>query len=119
MSWYAASVIMWVKFKDGNQDCYPVWENIYLVQADSHDEARTAATAFGKAGAGDSGGSFIWDDRPAEWIFGGVRKTTTCTDPDERPSHGTEITYSEFEVATREELERLISSDAVDVRYVE
>jgi hypothetical protein len=27
MLWYAASVIMFVRFKDGNQDTYMVWEN--------------------------------------------------------------------------------------------
>jgi len=30
MSWYAASVIMYTKFKDGKQEKYPIWENVIL-----------------------------------------------------------------------------------------
>ncbi|MGA2599283.1 MAG: hypothetical protein ABSH09_20100 [Bryobacteraceae bacterium] len=40
MAWYAAHVIMYMRFKDGNQDRYPVYENIYLFQTESAEEAQ-------------------------------------------------------------------------------
>ena len=46
--WYAASIIMLVKFKDGNQDKYPVWENVILIKASSDDEAIKKAEKEGR-----------------------------------------------------------------------
>jgi hypothetical protein len=30
--WYTAHVIMYFKFKEGNQDSFTVWENVFLVE---------------------------------------------------------------------------------------
>ena len=40
MAWYAAHVIKYMRFKDGTQDRYPVYENIYLFQTESAEEAQ-------------------------------------------------------------------------------
>src|SRR5260370_31501389 len=38
-TWYAAHIVMYVTFKHGSQDHYPVWENIVLVEAPTEEEA--------------------------------------------------------------------------------
>jgi len=69
MTWYAASAILYVKFKDGRQDRYPVWENVYLIDADGDDSAFHLAEERARRCEGDSEGSFTWDGRPATWVF--------------------------------------------------
>ena len=119
MKWYAAHVIMHIKFKDGNQDCYPVWENIYLVCGNSNDEAFEKAENIGKEWEGDSLGTLTWDERPATWVFAGVRKLIECDDSNNRPNNGTEITYSQFLVKNKESLDLLVNGEIVDITYEE
>ena len=63
--WFAAHVIMYFRFTDGNQDRFPVWENVFLVQAPSPEEAHARAVRMGQGEEGDSGGSLRYDGRPA------------------------------------------------------
>lgn len=117
MKWFAAHNIFYFRFKDGVQDTYPVWENIYLIEADGFDEARDKAAALGQQSAGDSSGTLHFVERPAELVFAGVRKVVSCVEEDERPKDGTEITYSDFEVADRASLDDLAQGRSVVVRY--
>lgn len=117
MSWYAAHTIMYVKFKDGRQTSFPFWENIILIEADSDDAAMENAIARAKEDAGDSEGTFTWEDRPTTWCFAGVRKLVECEDSDNKPGNGTEITYLEMEVDGEESLARLVNGETVEVRY--
>lgn len=114
---YCAHVIMYVRFKDGNQNCYPIWENIYLVLADSFDEAEILAKKMGEDASGDSNGTFYWSNREAEWVFGGVRKIISCANSD--LVSGIELTYSEYEITTEDQLKKLVAGKEVDVKYVE
>lgn len=116
-TWYAAHIIMYVRFKDGNQNKYPIWENVLLFNAASSEEAEQKAVIEGKEDEGDDLGSFSWGGRPAEWVFGGIRKIMECKDSDLQPTSGTEITFSEFEVETKEQLDKLISGDPVHILY--
>src|SRR3989442_6952758 len=68
-TWYAAHIVMYVTFKDGAQDHYPVWENIVLIEAPTEDEAFSKAEVIVRAGEGDSDGSFRSNDRPATCNF--------------------------------------------------
>jgi len=68
MSWYAASIIMLTKFKDGIQDKYPVWENVILIEGNSPDEASEKALARAREDEGDSAGTYLWEDRPASGL---------------------------------------------------
>ena len=115
--WYAAHAIMYVKFKDGNQDKYPFWENIILIEAVSSDEAFEKAEARARLDEGDSSNSFTWEGRPATWVFAGLRKLISCVDSEERPSHGTELTYSQMEVQSETDFKKLVSGDPVMVLY--
>jgi len=117
MTWYAAHAIMVVKFKDGIQDKYPLWENIFLVKADSTAEALAKAETRARQDEGDSQGSFTHEGRPATWVFGGLRRLVTCLDAEEQPTDGTEITYAEMEVTTETDFYKLINGEAVMVWY--
>lgn len=102
MLWYAAHAIMYVKFADGNQDKYPIWENIILIEANSDEEALEKAQKRAKEDQSESEDDFTWEERPASLIFAGIRKLISCNNPEEKSCHGTEITYSQMEVDSEE-----------------
>jgi hypothetical protein len=115
MKWYAAHLILYVRFKSGRQRHYPVWENIVLIRATTETAAMAKAEQRGHEAEGDCDGSFTWEGRSAEWVFAGVRKLMLCVDAEERPRHGTEVTYLELEVASKEALQKLVDGERVSV----
>ncbi len=115
MNWYAAHVIMVVKFKDDVQDKYPFWENIILIEARDSDEAFSKAAERARLNEGDDNNSFTWEDRPSTWCFAGIRKLLTCQNYNERPSNGTEISYLEMEVSSQEDFSRVLKGESVVV----
>ncbi len=133
MTWYAAHLIQYVRFLDGIQDRYPCYENVVLIEASSVAAAVASAEDIGRTAYGaDSGTGFTWDERRAEWVFAGLRKLIECedagvSDPDApdrydaafRPGQGTEVTYSQIEVRTRQDLIDLVAGKSVFVLYDE
>ncbi len=119
MTWYAASIIMFVKFKDGIQNKFPIWENVILIEASSSDEAFRKAEKRALDGEGDSDGTFRWEDRDAEWVFAGIRKLLECIDVENKPADGNEITFSHFEVESKEVLSQLVNGETVMIKYEE
>jgi Domain of unknown function (DUF4288) len=119
MFWYAANAIMYIKFDDGNQDKYPVFENIILIEANSDKEAVEKAKTIAKEEEIQSNKDFTWEKRPASLVFAGIRKLISFNNPEEAPSHGTEITYSQLEVKTKEDLLKLARGEPVMVMYEE
>jgi hypothetical protein len=118
--WYAAHIVMWVKYKEHEQKSVPIWNNIVLFAADSFDEAFAKAEARGKDEEGDSDGSFTWEGKPARWVFGGVRKVTLCEDGDEeRPKDGTELTYLQLRARSQESLCKFVKGEQVSVELIE
>jgi hypothetical protein len=123
--YYIAHVIIWVRFKDGNQDEYPVWENIYIIKADSDKEAWEKAEREGRIYP-SSDDDLTVDGRPAEWIFGGVRKvihsisgSSINVQIDLMQENIAELTWNEFTVPDKETLDKLISGEPVNIRYDE
>ena len=119
MPWYAASAIMYLKFKDGNQDSYPVWENALLIEAMDPEDAEQLACKRAKEDESGSNESLTWKDRPATWNFAGLRKLLIVSHPDdnEKELNGAEVTFSEFEVSNKESFQKLVNGDDVDIRY--
>lgn len=131
MTWFAAHIISYVKFEDGVQDTYPLWENVILIEAESDTKAFEEAQRIGQAYYDDSAdpekAGLTWDERPAYWVFAGVRKLIKITetastimeqsDPWSRPGHGTEVTYSEMVVDSAEALSKLVNGSPVTVLY--
>jgi hypothetical protein len=118
MSWFAAHLVLYVKWKEPSQKRFPVWENIVLIKADSEEEALEKAERRGREEEGDDG-TFRWGGQPAAWVFAGVRKLTACQDPQKRPGDGTEISYTEMEVRSQEAVEHLVQGQPVAVRFKE
>jgi hypothetical protein len=119
MNWFAAHIVMWVRIKGKRQTRFPCWENIVLIQAESETEAFRKAEKRGHQEEGDCDGSFRWGGQPATWVFGGVRKLVLCEDSEERPGDGSEITYTEVELESKEALEKLIAGDPTTLQYVD
>lgn len=119
MKWYAASILIGIKYKDGIQDTYPIMENVVLIQASADEEAHNKASKRALAYEGDADGTFCWDDRPANAVFVGIRKIIECVDSDSQPGDGTEITYSMMEVDSEDALKKLISGESVVIVYEE
>jgi hypothetical protein len=108
MSWYAAHLLMYVRFKNHRAKRVPAWENIVLIKADTEDEAFAKAARRGREDEGDDDGTFRWTGHPAEWVFAGVRKLTLCVDPEKRPGDGTELTYLELEFPSLAALQEFV-----------
>lgn len=99
---YAAHIVMQVEIVGSEQKTFPVWENVVLIAARSAEAAIQQAIEIGQADAGDDDGSFRWGGKPARWVFVGVRKVTECVTAAARLGTGDELTYVEYELASRE-----------------
>ena len=119
MSWYAAHVLMYVRLKDRTQDHFPIWENIILLNANSEEDAFIKAEKRGHEDAGDDDASFRWAGEPAEWVFAGVRKLTSCEDSERRPNDGTEITFLEMQVSSKRDIEKLLEGEPVTINVMD
>ncbi len=117
MRWYAASLIIYIEFKSGKQEVFPLWENVVLISASSEDKALRKATALGSMQAGDDAGTFTFGGRPARRVFAGVRKLIQCEDPEIQPSDGIEVTYSEMSVRSIKNLKELANGKPVRILY--
>ena len=117
--WYAAHILMYVKRKKPTAGAIPVWENVILIKADSEDAAFANAERRGKQDEGDDDGTFQWAGQPAEWVFAGVRKLTLCAAPEKRPGNGTEITYTQMEVASVQALADLVEGKPAAVKLTD
>lgn len=131
MTWYAAHIIQLIKFLDGVQDSYPLYENIVLIQADSSSQAWETARTIGLSIYNEDGATSTTteNDRPAALVFAGVRKIIECEnfggsgpsrlDKDFVSTHGTEISHSGLQVDSAEALAKLVNGEPALVLYEE
>lgn len=66
MNWYAASAIILFEYEDGIQNDFPVWENVYLIEANDDESAMYKAIQYGKAEEGNDSGSLEVNGRKAK-----------------------------------------------------
>ncbi|MCB0625153.1 MAG: DUF4288 domain-containing protein [Saprospiraceae bacterium] len=122
MTWYSASAIFYFEYKDGKQDDYLVWENVYLLEASSVDEARSKAESYARQYEGDSSGTLQLDGRAVTQRYCGLRKLMEARNSiclTEGSLEGAEVTFSKFLVKDRKSLDRLTSGESVEVIYDE
>ena len=117
MSWYTGNAIFYFRLKSGIQTEFPVWENIYLVQADSFEQARRKIATRASEAAGDSAASLIYENQPAELVFMGIRKITSCENETCRPEDGNEVSYNEFVLGDLDSVRRLSEGFPTDLTY--
>lgn len=123
MVWYCAHIIIGMHKKGDDQSPIHAYENVILLEANSFEEAEKTAKIFGKENEALDDGLTI-DGIPATRIFAGVRKIISIVNEkppmnEVPPSHGSEVTYSEFEVPDMEALMKLGRGEVVILRYIE
>ena len=124
MTWYAASIIQTIRPVVGNAQPICVYENIYLVEADSDEEAMAEANKIGMSES-IADPSLTVSGVPAKSEFAGVRKLVSVSNPaplmqkEDRPVSGTELTYACYEVANEEALKSLVAGERVLLNYLE
>lgn len=126
MKWYGASIIVAVRSNKAEAWPLPVEENVILIEAANDDQAMEEAKKVGeKYNDPEVSRTLRLNHRPAHFEFIGVRKLISVSNPSplrqdqDRPVHGTELTYSTFEIADEEALKRLANGEDVAVRYIE
>lgn len=120
--WYSAHAIFY--FKCENQDSFLVHENIYLVLASDGQSALALAIAIARENEDfNENGTLLLNDKPAQYVFAGIRKVVEVEmSPDaqrDKIVSGLEVTYSELEVDTLEDVNRLVSGEFVEILYRE
>jgi hypothetical protein len=117
--WYSAHAIFY--FKCATQNHYLVHENIYLVEADTPDAAMTQAYRLAKSREDhNETGNLQIDGKPAQYLLAGIRKLIEVErHPDPAQTglfNGVEVTYSELEVGTFDEVQQLAGGKILNVR---
>lgn len=105
--WYTAHAVVVLRLKEGAQDEFRVWENIFLVKAESEEEALKKAEIRSREDEGEDG--LTLDGQPAEFVFLGLRKLVRCVDGENRPTDGTEVTYNTLFFANQQALDDFVA----------
>lgn len=123
MTWYAAHIVIGIMPIQDTVGPILVHENVVLIKAQSKHEALGKAKTIGQTE------TTLQDDLtlsgvPAKRAFAGIRKLVTISNEtgnldQDRPSEGTEITYSVYTVSNEKELQQFASGSEVSVKYVE
>jgi hypothetical protein len=123
MAWFSATLISVIRLRSGEQDSYPVWEDICLIEAPTDEEAFRKAEELGKSRDSDDS-TLTLNGQPAKTSFAGVRKVARVINPldapeDAVPLHGSEVAFSKYSVSTSSDLEKLVRGESVPVIYEE
>lgn len=120
MAWYAAHEIEYFKYREGEQDVFPVWGNIYLIEADNIDNAWSKAKKFVKENDFDDE-TLKLNDKPAKSVSAGIKKITEVKHYDEDGvlKSGDEITWNEFNVFDEKDIQKILDGEYVNVEYIE
>ncbi len=112
--WFAAHVVMSLRYCEGKQETFPVYENVFLVEARSSAEAHAIAARIGREEGSYDKPSGVYNDVPVRLAFEGVRKVVECL-PADKLETGTELTYTQFVLDSEEALTKLLDGDDATV----
>ena len=125
MTWYGASLLFAAKLSEGNQDKFPVSEEVYLINAPDDETAWRSAEEIGHKDARING-SIELDSKSAKRQFLGIRKLRSIYNPatmddidQNAPTHGSEITRSHFEIVGQSALDDLRNGLPVTMLYLD
>ncbi|MEX8503831.1 MAG: DUF4288 domain-containing protein [Leptothrix ochracea] len=121
---YCAHAIFYFKLLDHDQDSFLVHENVYLIEAENDDQAAKAAAEIGKGNEDASeDGHLELNEQKVAYLFAGIRKVIEIAPSPVSASAvgliGLELSYSEFEVDTLDQVLALACGDMVEVLYRE
>jgi hypothetical protein len=124
MTWFTASVLTAMRVINDEQENIPVFEDFFLIEAESRESAWREAERIGREHAAIDD-NLTLHGKPAERIFLGIKKIRSVYNPapfdidSDRPVHGTELTHSYFEVSNFDEAINLAKGVPVKVFYVD
>ncbi len=123
MTWFAASIVIGMRRRD-REGVISIYENVFLVEANSVEEAIALAEEEGKEEAAVDDDNFRINDHPAERLFAGIRKLIEITNAvgstaEDPPRSGAEISCSKFEVSDEETLQRFGRGECITVLYIQ
>lgn len=121
---FCAHSVFYFKLKAFTQDSFLVHENVYLIQAESALIAMVKAEMISKAKEDLSeDGHLELNEKKVSYIYAGVRKIIEAdcglSDINLGVLNGLEITYSELEVDSIDEVLLLARGSMVNVLYRE
>ena len=122
--WFAAHLIISLRKIDQLEKNITVYENVFLIEASSTDDARIKANEIGLNELHGYDGITI-DEVPTQVEFSGIRKIISISNEPplnqdrDSPVSGSEITYSCFEIEDQAGLNKLVSGEEVSVLYQE
>lgn len=123
MAWFSAALISVIRQRTGEQESYPVWEDVCLIEALNDDDAFRKAEDLGKSRDSDDA-TLTLNGQPASLSFVGVRKIAPIINPFDTPEnamplHGSELAFSKYNVLTAFDVEKLVRGESVSVIYEE
>lgn len=121
---FCAHAIFYFKLLDVNQETFLVHENVYLIDAEDSNQAANSAIQIAKANEDTSNdGHLELNEQKAAYIFSGLRKVIEVEQTSALVNAlglaGLELTYSEFEVDTFDQVFALANGDMVEILYRE
>jgi hypothetical protein len=120
--WYCVHAIHYFEYTIPVQSDYLVWEHLYLIKAESREEARDKGEFRARQDESAPGEMSKVNNRSARLRFITIRKVVDCEDLDldsNYPTDGTELSYSEFIPLNQEEFNKLAHGHAAIVKYLE
>ena len=125
MNWYSAHLIFFYKKKSGNHDSYLLNENIYLINAENIEKAEDIANTIGTENQDfNEDGHLELNEEKVMYLYAGTRKIISVETQPENDEFfaskiGVEVSYSEFEVDSIEQVFSLAKGEMVDILYRE
>lgn len=119
--WYCVHAVHFFEYQDGPQSDWLVWEHMYLIEAACPDEAKRKGESRALQDQTPEASRTTVDGKPARLRFTTIRKVVECQDLDPEsglPTDGTELSYSEYAVLTREDFVSLTSGKSATVVYL-
>lgn len=124
MTWFAASLIVSIRPIIPDESPITVFENVILIEAENPKDAAAKARVFATEEPGADEGLTV-NGKPARTTVEGIRKLVTVSNvwphdqEIDRPTTGTEITYSKFELKNDQALLDIVAGKQVEITYVE
>jgi hypothetical protein len=121
---FCAHAIFYFKVLDQIQNSFLVQENVYLIGADDYEQALVLGNQIGIENQDESlDGHLEINDKKAAYLFAGIRKLIEV-EPNPNTNSGTyleglELTYSQFEVDTLDQVMNLAKGEMVELLYRE
>ncbi|HEY3346069.1 MAG TPA: DUF4288 domain-containing protein [Nitrospirota bacterium] len=114
--WSAAHLIFYIQFKDEEvrQEGFPAWEKVILINDTGYIDPFIKAEEIGIMLEDDN---LVVDGKEAYLMFAGVRKITACADGEDQPGDGTELTYTDMELESEDDIKAFASGQAIEILY--